>query len=114
MNANELRIGNYLQSSCIIKIDAKFIYEYEKVGGNYKPIPLSEEILLKCGAKVLRDKERWVIEFGHNEGLYFDIHEKYVELCFQRGEYPFFKIDYLHQLQNLYFALTQTELTINL
>lgn len=69
------------------------IYKYE----NIEPIPISDKILNKC-------------EFG-DEHLFYDVYLYRITVTGSRvwiGE-----CKYLHQLQNLYYALTQTELTIN-
>lgn len=108
MKAEELRIGNYIiyQKEHIIKCDIKDI-ELSEI--DREPIPLTEEILLKCGFEFF-DNERifngFVIEDFHNGNYYFTsgegikLHEKHIE--------------YLHQLQNLYFSLTGEELNVKL
>ena len=116
MKANELRIGNYLLYSDTeekepfnIKIGlSDFFLIHEKTDGvNYEPIPLTEEILLKCGFKkyITLDvcptfcKENINI----NDGVLYII------------DYGFINhIKSLHQLQNLYFALTSQELKVQL
>jgi len=74
---------------------------------SYYGIPLTEEILLKCGFE------------KHKDGFY---HINGFALCYRDEEKNFYlkdvdfytSITFLHQLQNLYFALTQTELKIEL
>ena len=85
-----------------------------------KPIPLTEEILLKCGF------ENTGIHFSIKTGYYFDVRQekKQSKLSINHtGADNYFVVSpgngsiylkSLHQLQNLYFALTQTELIINL
>ncbi len=77
-------------------------------------VPLTPEILLKCGFEN-------VIEFDYHfrkdefdvmiesHGIYYYIDDR----GDNEGTKPR-QIKYLHQLQNLYFALTGIELTINL
>lgn len=96
------------------------MYKYYKGGCRFvefidiKPIPLTEEILLKCGFEITRQTEHpnniWTVygeeckfELEHITSFYL-----YDNKCFGT------KVQYLHQLQNLYFALTNTELTVNL
>ena len=82
---------------------------------NLNPIKLTEEILLKCGFEKVKNK--------------IDIFEKKRLRLFigSRGQFLAYLIEedttsahyinsyeYLHQLQNLYFALTGEELKINL
>lgn len=122
IQANGLRIGNY----CYCQDDINVIYgitkegfvQYEKDSNVYycgidelKPIELTEEILLKCGFEISTDKEHFFINYygfclvydGKDYCLKMRIDEPYV-VCYSR---------YLHQLQNLYFALTGEELEIN-
>lgn len=72
----------------------------------YKPIPLTEEILIRLGFK------KGIA--GYEKGD-FDIRnygEYWIEYGLQiQGFCP--AIKYVHQLQNLFYALTGTELTLN-
>lgn len=114
MEARELRLGNYvlLQENDIVKID--FIDGiYFELGFNnmanvkalnqFDPIPLTEEWLLKFG---LDEYRKNIGIWNNGDAVYFNYgntnHEKSVA------------IKHVHQLQNLYFALTNEELTINL
>ena len=108
MKANELRIGNWVEASVQFQIDAKFIYEYSVVGGDYKPIPLTEKWLVKFGF----DKDGKMKGTGFLFRICFDEKAPYAYLeTYGGGEYKI-EIEYIHQLQNLYFALTGEELTI--
>lgn len=117
MKASELRIGNLvsyrsntvvidtLSSSdqCII-IDRYFKYAEQHLT-NIKPIPLTEEWLVKFGFNNLNlNCSNYMFELIHNDmiGYRFSI----------EGQYGYPEIKYVHQLQNLYFALTGEELTI--
>ena len=101
MKASELRIGNSIMQ------DGDFVFvtwwRLELIENNkieYKPIPLTEE---------------WLFKFGF---------EKAYETCYQYKDFilndKFIMMDiditiqlkYVHQLQNLYHALTGEELTI--
>lgn len=117
MTANELRIGNYVKREAQpfgFKIDAYSFPNIENPKHDYQPIALTEE---------------WLIKFGFKEGIYerFKIHlfkhdkTAYVKFLFLdptsgENEYKTLcmwnKIKYVHQLQNLYFALTGEELTL--
>ena len=73
---------------------------------NPEPIPLTEELLLNCG---FRKNDNQFKRLGFSVFLYkdADFYESY--------ELPMFiHLQFLHQLQNLYYALTNEELTINL
>lgn len=121
MKATELRIGNYIdRGDCICTVETldRKGATTTPIGSNYdldkktglNPIPLTEEWLLKFGFK----KEKNV-----NENTYPDFRKRSVELLtnvngfyvLNRNE-GFTDIHYLHQLQNLYYALTGEELTL--
>jgi hypothetical protein len=121
MRSNELRIGNYVQhlntelQVCQIFLDSfqgmfiggKGVYTLEYSKG----IPLTEEWLIKFG-------------FEDHNGSFFKIPVGISELhinpdngvvWIENNKSVFNNpalIDYVHQLMNLYFALTGTELTI--
>ena len=134
MNANELRVGNLANTSEMsgynyqicrqgiirtinndscnitpIKYSSPVVTVKFK---NIEPIPLTEEWLLKFGF------ERFENEYYHSY--------KEVEICVQfypfsvglcrRNDWAFLDryehIQYVHQLQNLYFALTGNELEL--
>ena len=111
MKASELRIGNWVKSlthGIEYKID--FIFESPMMN-EIQPIPLTEEWLLKFGFK--KEGQLYVKDFfGDYIGVDAD--------DFSVGTYAFGRIAHapqptlmnVHQLQNLYFALTGEELTI--
>ena len=124
---NELRIGNwvrwnYEESSEGNVYPVEYGYELDDIKNNpniVKPIPLSEEWLLKFGFESVNsfiNNEIWRVTNYHKGN------EKYGLKLFKGINDPeclyFFhgnvglKIEYVHQLQNLYFALTGEELTI--
>lgn len=125
MNAREFRIGNYVGqdinswSKIVAILPNKIIADFKGLGGMMEthlpaeqmlPIPLTEEWLVKFGFKKVIDDARyneWLvgklcIEFDE-KGCYFTGGECVYYSC---------NIKYIHQLQNLYFALTGEELTI--
>lgn len=115
MKTNELRLNNYVLETeqvvllstnydlfkCLVNVDREI---------GYKPIPLTEEWLLKFGFKKVG------INFELNSiVIWYSSYEKcFVWRFMNVGEDADRKVrlDYLHQLQNLYFALTGEELTI--
>lgn len=105
MKANELRIGNMVYDE-----DAHFeiiaIMDGEDIdyAETRRPIPLTEEWLLKLGFEV---ETGWYKNFTPC-GKGFLWKEGYVIFCGTTVEAP---ILHVHQLQNLYFALTGEELT---
>jgi hypothetical protein len=110
MKASELRIGNYIQNSHGAISNVGIVM----LGGqyDYHPIPLTEEWLLKFGF----EKKYQTFEF---KGLNIDgtvVHFSFDKWC---SEYDIENCDFIeipaeckhvHQLQNLYFALTNEEL----
>lgn len=74
-----------------------------------KPIPLTEEWLFKLGF-VKTMSWTFAKDLTGNNILVYYLGEKGFSLGFKN--YSDFKCEYVHQLQNLYFALTQRELTI--
>lgn len=107
MEANELRIGNIFEGLIIESITKTGVNFYAGYEGyietefeDLKPIPLTEGWLLDLG---LRGRRLWVFEiFGDNERGF--------HISSEGGEWIFIK--YVHQLQNLYFALTGEELEV--
>ena len=127
MKAEELRIGNYVHepsydecfntyvikqiqtrgvSVSVLGKDIQGLYDYEDL----KPIPLTEEWLLKFGLnltdwfyensyKITKDKE-----YGWSMMVRNANHTTKIEFSYYK---------HVHQLQNLYFALCGEELIID-
>ncbi len=130
MKANELRIGNYVNhnsetiqiQSIISTISAVNMIFYEISGDrnseigleNIQPIPLTEEWLLKFGFK---ESNATGYNGCYNVGLgyYVQFMANAVTLFKETDDNKLILLtgfEYVHQLQNLYFALTGEELTI--
>jgi hypothetical protein len=116
MNAHELRINNWVmydgRQFQIHAIDEQFpflnttefgvgIVTYNRL----TPIPLTPEVLRDCG---FVDGRLKVFNSGSIEasetGVFIEIDNETAAIYFEHTTH-------LHQLQNLYYALTQTELT---
>lgn len=137
MKAQELRIGNYIydRGGKIICIDhwetptkvsekrqetniQKGLYgkhpltEYIEFA---KPIPITEERLLNLGFdKVYGNKDSGLKAYVLHTGV-FNIEaiiENETEVFIRLENKPLRHIEYIHQLQNLYFDLKQEELTL--
>lgn len=116
MNANELRIGNLVYKSLksgqgrtvINPIGCQDIVRiFEDIGSfNYAPIPITEDILLKCGFEY--DFISYNLHFG------IDWHNGVLRFSQGKGKTIFLPCTNLHQLQNLFFCLCGKELTIKL
>jgi len=128
MKANELRIGNlvshysfegYYHTVIGIKPNGIVILEMptgfgELHAADSEPITLTEEWLLKFGF----EKKIWKVK----KSIYFELDkiEILLEDSYYKNGVTYFKSNmlfeyfpkYVHQLQNLYFALTNEELKI--
>jgi hypothetical protein len=118
MRANELRIGNYLfvpgiDREVIVSAMFKSHYVCEDSDGirfdeslriNYQPIPITEEWLLKFGFIKSSDN-------NYYKGDKFTIYNRFENFGLIGGLLSWKEFKYVHQLQNLYFALTGKELT---
>jgi hypothetical protein len=123
MKASELRIGNsIMQDDDLVFVTWWRLELMENNKIEYKPIPLTEEWLLKLGFSM--DDEylsMWINDYKYcfkyrdwakNWAFYIE----YTDSPHPKDEnqkYPVsFDIRYVNQLQNLYFALTGEELEI--
>jgi hypothetical protein len=108
MNEEELRIGNYVNiEDTILRIDLQELYYNSSI---MTPIPLTEEWLLKLGFEsmysnyivkagdyynsIKQDCGKWIYSYDESDA----------------GCYELKEIKYVHELQNLYFALNDKEL----
>lgn len=118
MKANELRIGNlYEFKGCLCTININTFAEFNLHLKEFQPIPLTEEWLLKFGF----DNNRRLYLYGMADYfMSYDIMSdnsifiyNEVETANNESLTMMGHIKYIHQLQNLYFALTGEELKIN-
>lgn len=139
MKAQELRIGNYVKSgnqNCYINFFlGRDMADLEVIGFEYTD-DNHEEFISKLQPITLT--EEWLVKFGfvdyschvnyYEKCIKSDIPSKHVVVRFgrQRNYFTFFnhsecnftdmqflrELEYVHQLQNLYFALTGDELTL--
>lgn len=124
IKASELRLGNILNYTCVYGTVTQEVVDLEVLeyaiddpeGFNRvsSPIPLTEQVLLDCGFSLLiidqyracqLDFKNCRFLFTEKVGLRFGV------LGVSQYEWvEDLRIEYLHQLQNLTFALTGTEL----
>ena len=101
MNSKELRIGSYYAIDGVVR---RLIYDDMRDalinGVRITPIPLDEEWLLKFG---LEEDEPGYYEITKSIAINIDNHV-------YSGRHWVIELQYVHQLQNLYFALTFKEL----
>ena len=126
MEAKELRIGNwvkYKDGRQVIKIDlGDFCYIERQGTEDYKPIPLTEEWLLKFGFEKGFEGHEDTDFSKENFNMLSDYGGQGITISKDKNIKPFMYCGYynneigcefVHQLQNLYFALTGEELEIN-
>lgn len=129
MNASELRLGNwigvYASESQVNEIDSGMIFfnvlknldgtnfEYDYIDTEFaEPIPLTSEWMVKFGFEPVPSEGQ--------DAVFFFIDDSEISIGFYSGgtirvefnEVEIKGILYVHQFQNLYFALTHRELTI--
>lgn len=120
IKANELRIGNWINYKSVptsvtmvgqygiqsktedTLINAKFSTP------DLKPIPLTPEILYQCGFELF--PWGWVSNVANKRSLRITA----FHFLFEREGQTSLKIESLHQLQNLFFALTGEDLEVSL
>jgi hypothetical protein len=121
MNANELMIGNYVaykrdqrifkvveiqQHGIEVEDELKTTYmEYDE----FQPIPLTEDWFIEF--MFIKRNLLDMIAFYSN-GIKVDLNNDNV-FRYQMANYKILVLEYVHQLQNLNFALTGNPLTIN-
>ena len=112
MKANELRIGNWVSNGEIgFQITSKDIYHRDvRVYGSFiKGIPITPEWLQRFGFEKIGNG--WQLDVEINHYCLYSESGKYVDLFVFSDEVGQ-QCQYIHQLQNLYFALTGEELEI--
>jgi len=128
----DLRIGNWLYLRKFITIDQQMDWDKDEMPYNfamvtasviqgiedgvnfYEPIPLNEEWLLRFGFEKVEDLTNYNIDYLINGCEYWvQCHKEHNQyLFFGGGNSLCIIIHSIHQLQNLYYALTQAELTL--
>lgn len=114
MTASELCIGNYVinQFDKLKAIDFyDFKWHYDDMQGftsdwsMFKPIPLTEEWLLKLGAEKDENGDLFI---PYLNDLRFYLTDGVIQLCksYHAPIMNFEHIKYVHQFQNLHFLLT--------
>jgi hypothetical protein len=116
MKVQELRIGNYILGmfqnndgmfQSVIELNLTVFNEIAEWEGNdYEPIELTEEWLVKFGFEFNN-----LNETHYFENFSFRLHLRENEFFYNWIGGNIF-IQHVHRLQNLYFALTGEELTI--
>lgn len=137
MTTQDLRIGNYLDRNGLMEVCQIFgkthsgtIKVYDHVNkcyinhsfdmSSFQPIPLTEDILLRFGFEIRtldRNTEYHIeilntdvyLRHSYRGGYYWGFNMLERDGCELEDVQP---IQFVHQLQNLYFALTGEELIL--
>jgi hypothetical protein len=122
-------ILGFLNDSVFLSADHEGV-TYPKSLNSIESIPITPEVLEKCGFE--ENMGGWYLEGSINQKTFSsddrkfgwcmnlsdvdkkDIHFRFGYSSVPINDSPARHIKYLHQLQNLYFALTGEELTVNL
>jgi hypothetical protein len=123
LRASELRVGNITTLGVVSLIDQDVFRVVDSEGDSFKntwaeikPIPLTEEWLLKlgfkqCGYEMLSWKHETLLPSFDLDGInWADFDEPDYQFLNYKVADEILRIDYVHQLQNLYFVLTGEEL----
>lgn len=115
MKSTEVRIGNLvLSDNKIVSVSGWYLYQ-KTIGENtnqydknldWKPIPLTEELLKKFGF----EHESEIEDFYHIQKLGT---MRWLNKKLHHPSLGIIPTEYVHQLQNLYFALTGDELVLD-
>ncbi len=126
MNAKELRIGNWILLETQVTLPSwhrvmpKDIYDISEgliTLQSLSPIPLTPEILEKAGfvrPSEIRDASWDAYILNGLMALVIKRYDGWMVMNYDGSFFSSVILKYLHQLQNLYFALTGTELEITL
>jgi hypothetical protein len=108
MKNTELRIGNIVKrNGLIVTVDEQTFWDMKNNPDQYKPVPLTEEWLLRLGFEKKQPNYTWYRKNRVTINVFND-----VAFRLNTNGYCVYKpFKHVHQLQNLYFALTGEELT---
>lgn len=119
MKVSEFRLGNYIlhngEVMPVVQIERRYktIYRLNDmdvderiIEDHFNPIPITPALLYSVGFSTPPNHLSTIV---YKDGVTIDYHHG----KFRLRDNSRITIDYLHQLQNLYFALTGEELTIN-
>jgi hypothetical protein len=123
MKAEELRLGNLVSNMNPRHNDS--ILTIESIGDNHEvnvfyrkyllselePIPLNEEWLIKFGFEFHINANCQNFYYAKDAFICIRADEDFEWFRYYNGDF-YHELKYVHQLQNLYFALTGEELTL--
>jgi len=117
MNAKNLRIGNYInvtrshgrgeKQTSVKKVNLHYLSQLENKSKNITPIPITEKWLIDFGFVNVTDNEYPNYNLGHYTCMW---RNGKTNICNNHGFINDLK--YVHELQNLYFAVSGRELSL--
>jgi hypothetical protein len=112
LSANELRVGNWVNNNEEnYQITSATIAQLERGDSTAIPINISEYWLSLLGFYQDEDSSfRWYKEWDGNVIITYDLDDNCVKVS-DTWEFP--KRRFVHELQNLYYALTMDELSVS-
>jgi hypothetical protein len=124
LEAKDLRIGNWLQNNfgTSYQVTPSLILEFSLFGIKDKPIPLTEEWLLRFGFKHIIEKsgfkalKKELNSINQDWEMFYELkNDKYSFYLINDANEVFYlnHIEQVHSLQNLYHSLTGEELHLN-
>jgi len=118
MKARELRIGNITSMGVVCSIEDNFFRVLDSEGDTFKntwadiqPIPLTGEWLFKFGFEFNINANCQNFHYAKDAFICIRADEDFEWFRYYNGDF-YHELKYVHQLQNLHFALTGEELTI--
>ena len=115
MTQQELRLGNLTSAGIVTEIHNDCFYVHDGQSSlkntwfDIQPIPLTEEWLLQLG--FVKDTDIDYRYYHINGSLAYDLDDNCIRID---DTWEFGKRMFVHEIQNLYFALTGQELELNL
>jgi hypothetical protein len=116
LKPNELRIGNWVETTTgirqVFEVSEEVLNGFKSTLRNAQPIALTQEILRICGFK---EKGGIMIVNCNNSDFCISDYDQSHKKVWKNERYlGILPLQYLHQLQNLYYVLTGEELPVNL
>jgi hypothetical protein len=124
LTAKELRVGNYVQTDYeglmqVVNINSEGFDYFDCVKPNFKGIgryniiqgiPITEELLLRFGFETWHKRDWDIGGVGNGQILTITTYLKNPLIRVEGQDLP--QIKYVHQLQNLFYSLTNQELKL--
>ena len=118
LEAKELRLGNYIYKlDTPVRVEVETFRNVKAMLFPYSPIPITEEILIKCGIERASWRESSPLYLNGNKTSHPDVISisLYSNFCrIKIVDKTVRTLKYLHELQNLYFARTGEDFEIEL